>query len=180
MIKCTNNATFRADCCEIFNWVCVSESRAEEQVITSSHECDYFRTKFEHKDYAFGDDSNSTFFVYVHAFKTPFWLQVSSDKSGREHVFRGRREVGWIVFNLILPRHTSLACCQFYYWAVQGMLVKSITLAVDWVKHVIKHSLRCLSFLDKHQIDLPVWHFFYSVRSGVSTTGWQSLNEPHD
>ncbi|XP_076460551.1 attractin-like protein 1 isoform X2 [Babylonia areolata] len=54
-----------------------ANNQAEEQVITSSHECDYYRTKFEHKTYDFGGDSNSTFFVYVYHFKTPFWLQIS-------------------------------------------------------------------------------------------------------
>ena len=87
----------------------VSENRVDEQVITNSHECDYFRTKFEHKDYAFGGDSNSTFFVYVHAFKTPFWLQVSSVRSGRGDVSSGAvggRKVGGgggIACSLILP-----------------------------------------------------------------------------
>lgn len=90
----------------------VSENRVDELVITNSHECDYFRTKFEHKDYAFGGDSNSTFFVYVHAFKTPFWLQVSSVRSGRGDVSSGAVEEGWwgwvgsggeIACSLLLP-----------------------------------------------------------------------------
>ncbi|KAL8587016.1 hypothetical protein ACOMHN_023406 [Nucella lapillus] len=54
-----------------------SNNQAEEKVITTSHECDYYRTKFEHKIYNFGAGSNSTFFVYVYYFKTPFWLQIS-------------------------------------------------------------------------------------------------------
>ncbi|XP_070211800.1 attractin-like protein 1 isoform X1 [Littorina saxatilis] len=61
----------------IFNITFKSKNSAEEQVITSNYECDYFRTKFEHKDYPFGGDTNSTFFVYVFAFKTPFLLQIS-------------------------------------------------------------------------------------------------------
>ena len=99
-------STYRADCLlstqptrflacrQLLNWVHVSENRVDEQVITNSHECDYFRTKFEHKDYAFGGDSNSTFFVYVHAFKTPFWLQVSSVRSGGGDVSSGAVEKG--------------------------------------------------------------------------------------
>ena len=99
-------------CCQPLNWVHVSENRVDELVITNSHECDYFRTKFEHKDYAFGGDSNSTFFVYVHAFKTPFWLQVSSVRSGRGDVSSGAVEEGWwgwvgsggeIACSLLLP-----------------------------------------------------------------------------
>ncbi|XP_025093871.1 attractin-like isoform X2 [Pomacea canaliculata] len=55
------------------------KSKAEpgEKMITESQECGYFRTKFDHKNHAFGGEMNTTFFVYVYSFRTPFWLQIS-------------------------------------------------------------------------------------------------------
>ncbi|ESO82825.1 hypothetical protein LOTGIDRAFT_108840, partial [Lottia gigantea] len=61
----------------LINITTKSESRPEEEYFTVAHECDLFRTKFEHKDYDFAGDANTTFLVYVYAYKTPFWLVVS-------------------------------------------------------------------------------------------------------
>ncbi|KAK3590248.1 hypothetical protein CHS0354_041323 [Potamilus streckersoni] len=49
----------------------------EETLKVNSHYCNYFRTKFEYKDFNFGPEDNLTFFVYVYNFTTPFWLQIS-------------------------------------------------------------------------------------------------------
>ena len=48
-----------------------------ERVIHEAKPCTYFRTKFEHGDFSFGDKENTTFLVYVYGFQTPFWLQIS-------------------------------------------------------------------------------------------------------
>ncbi|XP_013386295.1 attractin-like isoform X2 [Lingula anatina] len=36
-----------------------------------------YKTKFLHKDYNFGEGTNTTFYVYVYNFTTPMWLQIS-------------------------------------------------------------------------------------------------------
>ncbi|RUS90476.1 hypothetical protein EGW08_001744 [Elysia chlorotica] len=54
-----------------------SKSFPGETEYVSGRLCDYFRTKFEHKKYAFGGNENTTFMVYVYDFKTPFLLQIS-------------------------------------------------------------------------------------------------------
>ncbi|VDI59797.1 Hypothetical predicted protein, partial [Mytilus galloprovincialis] len=45
--------------------------------IYEAYPCTYFRTKFEHGDFSFGEKENTTFLVYVYGFHTPFWLQIS-------------------------------------------------------------------------------------------------------
>ncbi|XP_012937027.2 attractin [Aplysia californica] len=54
-----------------------SKSFPEEKEYVSGRICDYFRTKFEHKNHAFGGKENTTFLVYVYNFRTPFILQIS-------------------------------------------------------------------------------------------------------
>ncbi|XP_059178870.1 attractin-like protein 1 isoform X2 [Physella acuta] len=49
----------------------------EEKEYTSLKPCQYIRTKFEHKNHGFGGKENTTFYVYVYNFKTPFTLQIS-------------------------------------------------------------------------------------------------------
>lgn len=56
---------------------CSAEYHNVERVIHEAYPCTYFRTKFEHGDFSFGDKENTTFLVYVYGFQTPFWLQVS-------------------------------------------------------------------------------------------------------
>uniref|UniRef100_A0A2C9JPB1 Tubulin beta chain n=1 Tax=Biomphalaria glabrata TaxID=6526 RepID=A0A2C9JPB1_BIOGL len=54
-----------------------SKTFPEEKEYTSMKPCEYFRTKFEHKNHVFGGKENTTFLVYVFNFKTPFMLQIS-------------------------------------------------------------------------------------------------------
>ncbi|XP_071089503.1 attractin-like protein 1 [Haliotis cracherodii] len=54
-----------------------SKSIPEGRTIVYQRECSYYRSKFEHKDYPFAGEENTTFLVYVYDFKTPFWLQIS-------------------------------------------------------------------------------------------------------
>ncbi len=55
----------------------LSASYSIERILLSNHECGHFKAKFSHKDHDFGIDDNTTFYVYVYDFKTPFWLQVN-------------------------------------------------------------------------------------------------------
>lgn len=48
-----------------------------ETIIVQKHSCNYFRAKFDHGEYSFGPQENTTFLVYVYGFQTPFWLQIS-------------------------------------------------------------------------------------------------------
>lgn len=60
-----------------YNNICVClELSQEEKEYTSLKPCQYIRTKFEHKNHGFGGKENTTFYVYVYNFKTPFTLQV--------------------------------------------------------------------------------------------------------
>ena len=52
-------------------------SEATEKVVVSGIECGTYKTKFSHKEHEFGSESqNTTFYVYVYDFTTPFSLQV--------------------------------------------------------------------------------------------------------
>lgn len=59
-------------------YVCLFvESQGDrETIIVQKHSCNYFRAKFDHGEYSFGPQENTTFLVYVYGFQTPFWLQV--------------------------------------------------------------------------------------------------------
>lgn len=57
----------------LFNFF-LGNNRVEK--IYEAYPCTYFRTKFEHGDFSFGEKENTTFLVYVYGFHTPFWLQV--------------------------------------------------------------------------------------------------------
>nr|XP_022341694.1 attractin-like protein 1 isoform X2 [Crassostrea virginica] len=48
-----------------------------ETIVVQKHSCNYFRAKFDHGEYSFGPEENTTFLVYVYGFKTAFWLQIS-------------------------------------------------------------------------------------------------------
>lgn len=54
-----------------------TKSQKEENMKVKNFPCNYFRAKFEHRDYSFGPSENTTFLVYVYGFQTPFWLQIS-------------------------------------------------------------------------------------------------------
>ncbi|CAL1533125.1 unnamed protein product [Lymnaea stagnalis] len=68
-LNCTSDA--------LVNITYKSKSFPEEKEYTSMKPCLYFKTKFEHKNHAFGGKENTTFLVYVFNFKTPFMLQIS-------------------------------------------------------------------------------------------------------
>lgn len=53
-----------------------TESLSQEKAYVTERACDYFHIKFDHKIYAFAGKENTTFFVYVYNFKTPFMIQV--------------------------------------------------------------------------------------------------------
>ena len=53
------------------------DSRPEGKLLVSNHKCNYYKAKFSHKIYFFGGQENTTFFVYIYDFQTPFWLQIS-------------------------------------------------------------------------------------------------------
>ncbi len=52
------------------------ENQPEKYLLTE-FACRPFKAKFSHKEYSFGKDTNTTFYVYVYGFRTPFWLQIS-------------------------------------------------------------------------------------------------------
>ena len=52
-------------------------SDPDERMLVSGIECGTYKTKFSHKEHEFGSDTqNTTFYVYVYDFTTPFSLQV--------------------------------------------------------------------------------------------------------
>lgn len=73
-IMCLTDFCFCINC----TYVCLFvESQGDrETIIVQKHSCNYFRAKFDHGEYSFGPEENTTFLVYVYGFKTPFWLQV--------------------------------------------------------------------------------------------------------
>ena len=67
---------------DVFNIIfCVSASDPEGTLLDSNAICRNYKMKFTHKQYAFGDSENTTFYVYVYGFTTPFSLQVSSQQN---------------------------------------------------------------------------------------------------
>ena len=53
-----------------------SKSNPEERNL-SYFECKTIKLKFSHREHSFTSDENTTFFVYVHDFKTPFTVKIS-------------------------------------------------------------------------------------------------------
>ena len=49
----------------------------EEVFLHVNKPCTIFEEKFSHNEYTFGGDSNTTFYVYVFDFTTPFIVEVS-------------------------------------------------------------------------------------------------------
>lgn len=73
-IMCLTDFCFCINCMYVCLFV---ESQGDrETIIVQKHSCNYFRAKFDHGEYSFGPEENTTFLVYVYGFKTPFWLQV--------------------------------------------------------------------------------------------------------
>lgn len=54
-----------------------STSDPEGTFVESNAICRNYKMKFTHKQYAFGDSENTTFYVYVYGFTTPFSLQIT-------------------------------------------------------------------------------------------------------
>ena len=62
-----------------------TEDLPYEKVILEARLCKFFKMKLYHKDYLFGRDTNTTFYVSLYDFKTPFWLQVRFNLSFTEN-----------------------------------------------------------------------------------------------
>ncbi|XP_015904894.1 attractin-like protein 1 isoform X2 [Parasteatoda tepidariorum] len=56
--------------------ISVASSSSPEKFLDENHKCGTFKLRFSHDDHVFGAD-NSTFYVYVFNFNTPFVLQIS-------------------------------------------------------------------------------------------------------
>ncbi|CAH1784738.1 unnamed protein product, partial [Owenia fusiformis] len=54
-----------------------SADTENHSLIYKTFKCRYFKMKFSHRDYEFGQAKNLTFYVYVYNFTTPFWLQIA-------------------------------------------------------------------------------------------------------
>ncbi|CAG5115664.1 unnamed protein product [Candidula unifasciata] len=54
-----------------------SKTSPQEKIYVTERSCDYFHIKFDHKTYPLAGKENTTFFVYVYNFKTPFMIQIS-------------------------------------------------------------------------------------------------------
>ncbi|CAC5410801.1 Attractin,Attractin-like protein 1 [Mytilus coruscus] len=69
---------FKVNCSgESYLNISVRTKNNRVEKIYEAYPCTYFRTKFEHGDFSFGEKENTTFLVYVYGFHTPFWLQIS-------------------------------------------------------------------------------------------------------
>ncbi|BFY98775.1 hypothetical protein BsWGS_01815 [Bradybaena similaris] len=66
-----------ADSSAMINITYKSKSLSQEKAYVTERACDHFHIKFDHKIYAFAGKENTTFFVYVYNFKTPFMIQIS-------------------------------------------------------------------------------------------------------
>ncbi|XP_035220041.1 attractin-like [Stegodyphus dumicola] len=56
--------------------ISVASSSSPEKFLDENHKCGTFKLRFSHDEHIFGSD-NSTFYVYVFNFNTPFVLQIS-------------------------------------------------------------------------------------------------------
>eukprot|EP00106_Octopus_bimaculoides_P002004 XP_014769446.1 PREDICTED: attractin-like protein 1 [Octopus bimaculoides] len=54
-----------------------STSEPAGKILDSGARCYNYKMKFSHKQYTFGETDNTTFYVYVYGFKTPFSLQIT-------------------------------------------------------------------------------------------------------
>lgn len=50
-----------------------------EEFLFLNHSCRSFTSKFSYKEFNFGPEHNTTFYVYVYNFQTPFTLQVEGE-----------------------------------------------------------------------------------------------------
>ena len=53
-----------------------------EKTIRDEMECTYYMDLFKHDDYGFGKNYNTTFYIYVFNFTTPFKIQVGGGGGG--------------------------------------------------------------------------------------------------
>jgi len=51
-----------------------------ERFLVVNYPCTEYSMMFSHKDFEFGSDHNTTFYVYLFNFRTPFLLQVNNGK----------------------------------------------------------------------------------------------------
>jgi hypothetical protein len=48
-----------------------------EEVLHSDINCTQFKERFSKDDYVFGENENTTFYVYVYEFEPPLWIIIS-------------------------------------------------------------------------------------------------------
>ncbi|CAG2228092.1 unnamed protein product [Mytilus edulis] len=78
LVSSDRDVDFKVNCSgESYLNISVRTRNNRVEKIYEAYPCTYFRTKFEHGDFSFGEKENTTFLVYVYGFHTPFWLQIS-------------------------------------------------------------------------------------------------------
>ncbi|CAH1259216.1 ATRNL1 [Branchiostoma lanceolatum] len=64
------------------NITIASASEAAGKVLVSATDFTFYKSVYSHVDYSFGTSQNTTFYVIVYNFTTPFWLQVTFSQHG--------------------------------------------------------------------------------------------------